>query len=407
MIPAETYDNNGNTLSAGGKSFGYDSGNHLTSMNGDVMLVYDGDGNRVAKTAAGNTTTYLVDDLNPTGYPQVVEELVNGAPQRTYTYGRQRISQNQIVNGTWTASFYGYDGFASVRQLTDKTGAVTDAYEYDAWGNTINSTGTTPNNYLYRGEQYDSDLGLYYLRARYFNPATGRFLTRDSKAGNPRGPATLHRYLYADGDPVNGRDPSGHQDLIEYRHLEPEPLGAEAEVAGEEGAAGLGEGLGEGVGEGAGEGVGEGGEGAGGLGPAETLSDSAKVVRGGQCLPENFLNGSGVTVDQDGLLHGVSVQSSNGVEVDALSRGYIPNNQVGVTTVGDIRAAGGDVIPDPRAGNLYHGTLSGIAARGRSQSFSGGEAGGASHQLQRRVGERWRQLFPIHGCSMTGPSKAT
>jgi uncharacterized protein RhaS with RHS repeats len=51
--------------------------------------------------------------------------------------------------------------------------AVTDTYDYDAFGNKINSTGATPNNYLYRGEQFDPDLGLYYLRARYYNPLTG------------------------------------------------------------------------------------------------------------------------------------------------------------------------------------------------------------------------------------------
>jgi hypothetical protein len=55
--------------------------------------------------------------------------------------------------------------------LTNAAGAVTDTYEYDAFGNKINSTGTTPNNYLYRSEQYDPDLGLYYLRARYYNPS--------------------------------------------------------------------------------------------------------------------------------------------------------------------------------------------------------------------------------------------
>ena len=63
---------------------------------------------------------------------------------------------------------------------------------------------------VYRGEQYDSDLGLYYLRARYYNPATGRFLSRDSELGKRRDPKSLHRYLYADGDPVNGIDPAGH-----------------------------------------------------------------------------------------------------------------------------------------------------------------------------------------------------
>jgi RHS repeat-associated protein len=143
---------------------------------GTVLLQYDGDGNRVAKTVSGVTTHYLVDDLNPTGYAQLVEELVSGAVQREYTYGLQRISQNQIVNNTWTPSFYGYDGMGNVRQLTNASGAITDKYDYDAFGNLLNKTGSTSNNYLYRGEQYDSDLGLYYLRARYMNSLTGRFL---------------------------------------------------------------------------------------------------------------------------------------------------------------------------------------------------------------------------------------
>jgi RHS repeat-associated protein len=71
------------------------------------------------------------------------------------------------------------------------------------------------NNYLYRGEQYDSDLDLYYLRARYYNPQTGRFLSRDPEDGNPTDPASLHKYLYANGDPVNGWDPMGREDFIE------------------------------------------------------------------------------------------------------------------------------------------------------------------------------------------------
>jgi len=106
----------------------------------------------------GVTTKYLVeDDVNPTGYPQVLDELTSGAVTRTYTYGLQRISQDQLVSGVWTPSFYGYDGGGNVRQLTNSAGAVTDTYEYDAFGNDVYHTGTTPNNYLYRGEQYDSD----------------------------------------------------------------------------------------------------------------------------------------------------------------------------------------------------------------------------------------------------------
>jgi RHS repeat-associated protein len=64
------------------------------------------------------------------------------------------------------------------------------------------------------GEQYDPDLGLYYLRARYYNPATGRFLSRDPEDGKSIDPKTLHKYLYAGGDPINAMDPTGRDDTI-------------------------------------------------------------------------------------------------------------------------------------------------------------------------------------------------
>jgi RHS repeat-associated protein len=165
----------------------------------------------------GVTTKYLVeDDVNPTGYPQVLDELTSGAVTRTYTYGLQRISQDQIINGVWTPSFYGYDGGGNVRQLTNSAGTVTDTYEYDAFGNDVYHTGTTPNNYLYRGEQYDSDLALYYLRARYYNPTTGRFMSRDAEDGVPTDPASLHKYIYAGGDPLGAIDPTGREALFQY-----------------------------------------------------------------------------------------------------------------------------------------------------------------------------------------------
>jgi len=221
-LTSEIYDANGNAISVGGKTFGYDSENRLTTMNGGAVgIVYDGFGNRVAETANGVTTKYLVeDDVNPTGYPQVMDEIVNGAVTRTYTYGSQRISQNQVISGTWTPSFFGYDGAASVRQLTNLAGAVTDTYTYDAYGNLLAQQGTTPNNYLYRGEQYDPALAVYSLRARYYNPATGRFLSRDPLDGKAVDPPSLHKYLYADGDPVNRIDPMGQEALIEYVQTE-------------------------------------------------------------------------------------------------------------------------------------------------------------------------------------------
>src|SRR5438034_6947266 len=84
--------------------------------------VYDGDGNRVSETVGGSTTKFLVDDHNPTGLPQVLDEIVSGAVTRTYAYGLQRITENQLISGNWTPSFYGYDGHGNVTFLTNSTG---------------------------------------------------------------------------------------------------------------------------------------------------------------------------------------------------------------------------------------------------------------------------------------------
>ncbi|HKV81571.1 MAG TPA: RHS repeat-associated core domain-containing protein [Candidatus Sulfotelmatobacter sp.] len=112
-------------------------------------------------------------------------------------------------------SFYGYDGHGSVRQLTNSTGAVTDTYDYDAFGNLINQTGSTPNNYLFAGEQYDPALALYYNRARYLDTTTGRFWGMDTYEGDNYAPRSLHKYLYLSSNPVDRRDPSGHGNLVE------------------------------------------------------------------------------------------------------------------------------------------------------------------------------------------------
>ena len=112
---------------------------------GQVALRYDGLGQLVAKTSGSVTTQDLVDDLSPTGYPQVVEELVNGAVARTYTYGYERISQSQTLSHAWTPSFYIYDGRGTVRMLASLAGTVTDTYGYDAFGNMLAKTGATPN----------------------------------------------------------------------------------------------------------------------------------------------------------------------------------------------------------------------------------------------------------------------
>ena len=100
-----------------------------------------------------------------------------------------------------------------MRGLTDTAGALTDSFTYDGFGVLINRTGTTPNLYLYAGEQYDPELGLYYNRARYLNAGTGRFWSQDSWEGDTGTPVSLNKYLYADINPINNSDPSGHSSL--------------------------------------------------------------------------------------------------------------------------------------------------------------------------------------------------
>jgi RHS repeat-associated protein len=129
-----------------------------------------------------------------------------------YVYGLDLISQKRLN----ASSYYGYDGLGTVRYLTDgDSGAVTDTYTYDAFGNLLSTTGYTPNAYRYTGEQWDADLGMYYLRARYYHPDTGRFWTTDTFPGSPENPLSLHKYLYCQVNPVNGIDPSGDMTLAD------------------------------------------------------------------------------------------------------------------------------------------------------------------------------------------------
>ena len=206
-----SFDPNGNTLQfdldANGawdnsSADGYDIENRLLSAtrpSGNISILYDGDGNRVKKTAGSATTYYIVDDQNPTGYPQVIEErsAPSAAPTVTYMYGLDLISQTRNAD----TRYYGCDGLGSVRYLTDASGTISDTYTYDAFGIQTAGTGATLNNYRYTGEQWDPDLG--------------RFWTADTFGGSQEDPLSLHRYLYAADNPVNRIDPSGHMDVGE------------------------------------------------------------------------------------------------------------------------------------------------------------------------------------------------
>ena len=216
-------------------NYTYDFEDRLLSTSTGVQIVYDGDGNRVAETSNGATTKYLVDGLTPTSYAQLAEETVGGTVATQFTYGLTRISQNRAG----ALSYYGYDAGWSVRELVNSSSTITDTYDYDAFGDTVARTGSTVNEFLYRGEQFDVTLGVYYLRARYYIPGTGRFLTADKfqlpdrmvlhRIGRLLEEASYHPYTYAHGDGGNLIDPSGFE-VVEGQIGVVDELLAESEV---------------------------------------------------------------------------------------------------------------------------------------------------------------------------------
>ena len=115
---------------------------------------------------------------------------------------------------TYCHKIYIQDGHGSVTALVENS-KITDTYTYDSYGIMLKKTGDTDNDYLYTGEQYNESTGLYYLRARYMSPETGTFTTMDTYAGTLDNPVSLHKYLYANGNPVMYTDPTGNFSLME------------------------------------------------------------------------------------------------------------------------------------------------------------------------------------------------
>lgn len=168
------------------------------------------DGRRRAPRAAprsGAHASRWADDQAATRVPQLPRPRLEHRARRSPPAGATRVGP---------LCLYGYDAHGNVAFLTDPAGNVTDTYTYDAWGNLIGGTGSTPNSRLYVGEEFDPDLGLLNLRARQYRPETGRFLTLDPAMGQRQRPITLNRYLYAGVDPIQFFDPTGTSDTAFY-----------------------------------------------------------------------------------------------------------------------------------------------------------------------------------------------
>jgi len=167
-------------------------------------FAYNGDGVRTSKTVAGVTTEYVL-DLAAT-LPVVISDT-----EAVYLYGLDIIAQQQFDR-----LYYVHDGLGSVRQLVDTAGQIETNYAYDPFGVPLVG-GDVYNPYQFTGEAWDAEVGLLYLRARYYQPEVGRFITKDPWPGDQDRAATLNRYIYVTNNPINYPDPGGLQG--------PDPLG--------------------------------------------------------------------------------------------------------------------------------------------------------------------------------------
>jgi RHS repeat-associated protein len=153
----------------------------------------------------GATTHYALDVAG--GLPQVIAEATGGATTQYLQVQSQILAQYD--SGTW--GYVAPDALGSVRQLTDADSQVTLAQSYDPFGNVLEVAGSTESGFGYTGEQADASMGLIFLRARYYDPSVGRFLTKDPNPGNVYRPQSLNPYIYVLNNSINDRDPSGEQ----------------------------------------------------------------------------------------------------------------------------------------------------------------------------------------------------
>jgi RHS repeat-associated protein len=200
LRPAPTtygYDPQGNRTSIAPQSttLTYDQANRLAGYGPTATYKYNGDGLRMSKTISGTAQAFTWDESG--GLPLLLKD-----GSTSYVYGQNGLPLEQII-GT-TVLYYHQDQLGSTRALTDSTGAVQATYTYDAYGNPNGKTGAADTPFKFAGQYTDAESGYQYLRARYYDPATAQFLSRD-----PIVDLTRQAYSYVDNNPVNGTDPTG------------------------------------------------------------------------------------------------------------------------------------------------------------------------------------------------------
>ena len=175
---------------------------------------YDGEGRRIAKHGEDGLRLYAYDDTSI-----LAEYNEFGTEVAKYDYGADRLIRLTRAEGAVIPAqagihtlYYSFDGLGSVTSLTSPTGTVAATYHLDAWGNYRFTSELAPskNRFGYTGHYWDNEAGLYYAKARYYDPFTARFTQADSFLGKIDDPPSLHRYFYANANPTFFTDPTGH-----------------------------------------------------------------------------------------------------------------------------------------------------------------------------------------------------
>ncbi len=202
------FDANGNTTtktdSTGTTNYSWDFENRLTSVTlpgtgGTVSFKYDPFGRRIYKSSSSGTSIYAYD-----GYGIEEETNSSGTAVARYTQGPSIDEPLSMLRGGAT-NFYNEDGLGSVTSLSDSTGSITETYGYDSFGKQTSSSGSLTNPFQYTARELDAETNLYYYRARYFDPAPGRFLAEDPEGFD----AGVNFYAYTLNNPATYTDPFG------------------------------------------------------------------------------------------------------------------------------------------------------------------------------------------------------
>jgi RHS repeat-associated protein len=206
------YDSNGNqiqrTQSGATLDFRYDVRDQLLEVDVDGSNAwtfgFDFRGLRVTKWGADGLLRTTYDDSSV-----LQQHSAIGDPVATYRYGPDRLLA--VDHFSQGPAYYHFDALGSITNLTDPTGTVQNRYQYDAWGNYRNQSGTHWNPFGFTGHEYDPETGLYYAKARFYDPEVGRFLSEDPAEPDLTTPPSLHKYLYAYGNPTYYVDPDGRE----------------------------------------------------------------------------------------------------------------------------------------------------------------------------------------------------